>query len=121
FPSNPSTIIAKRLGQFVKDGGRKVVVSDGDWRAMRLMRDFTAQHGADPGFERWLADAKPLSHLKSLRDALDLEGLHRVDADAKLEGNGRQVKAERPAPLPSVSTQAAPATMVAPVGAGEPT
>lgn len=75
YPSNPQTNIAKYLGQFISNRGRRVVVADADVRVMSAMRKFRLQHIQNPDFVTWLQRTRPLSHLKSLRDALELEDL----------------------------------------------
>jgi Helicase HerA, central domain len=73
FPTNPKTVIAKQIGKLIARGGRRVVVEDSDWRAMRAMKAFREQHRADPAFAAWLAEEKPLSRLESLRKILALD------------------------------------------------
>lgn len=74
-PTSGSSLIAKLLAQLFKRGGRKVVVSDSDWRAMAAMRKFRSQHRDDPQFGDWLRQSRPLARLKSLRDLLALDDL----------------------------------------------
>ena len=37
YPSSPKAAVVQQLGQLIKDGGRKVVVQDSDWRAMMAL------------------------------------------------------------------------------------
>jgi hypothetical protein len=73
FPSNPATQIAQILGRFVAAGGRKVVVSDSDWRTMLALRAFREEHQDNPGFAAWLTSSRPLGQLDSLRAMIDLD------------------------------------------------
>lgn len=67
--------IAQQLAQLCRRGGRLVVAEDSDWRIMRAMQQFREEHGRDPHFAAWLKAERPLSRLRTLREALDLEDL----------------------------------------------
>jgi hypothetical protein len=73
FPSSPTTKVAQQLGAFVKAGGRKVVVSDADWRTMQALINFVDEQGDHGDLPAWLQEARPLGHLRSMRLALDLD------------------------------------------------
>jgi energy-coupling factor transporter ATP-binding protein EcfA2 len=73
FPSSPTAVVSKQIGKLITRGGRRVVVEDSDWRAIQAMRAFRERHRADPAFEAWLAEEKPLSRLESLRKILALD------------------------------------------------
>lgn len=75
FPDNPKTKIAQQIAAVVAVGGRRVVVEDSDWRAMRAMQTFLVQYEQEPGFADWLQTERPLAQLKSLRETLDLDAL----------------------------------------------
>jgi hypothetical protein len=75
FPDNPKTKIAQQIAAVVAVGGRRVVVEDSDWRAMRAMQTFLVQYEQEPGFADWLQTERPLAQLKSLREILDLDAL----------------------------------------------
>ncbi|WP_206028712.1 helicase HerA-like domain-containing protein [Thalassoroseus pseudoceratinae] len=79
FPKSPTSQISKQLGQLVAKGGRRVVVQDTDWRTMLAMQSFRKQHHADPQFSTWLAETKPLSQLKSIRDIFGIDGSFSFD------------------------------------------
>ena len=67
FPDNPRTKLARRLGEIVAGGGRKVVVQDTDWRTIMAFLAFQERHLRVPGFEEWTRRDRPLSQLPSLR------------------------------------------------------
>ncbi len=73
FPSSPKAAVVQQLGQLIKDGGRKVVVQDSDWRTMIALSGFRKQKGADSGFAAWLKQTRPLTSISSLRAILDLD------------------------------------------------
>jgi Helicase HerA, central domain len=75
FPTDPKTAIVKQLGEFVKAGGRRVVVEDSDWRVMAAYQPFRARHQNAPGFMSWLKQGQPLSRLRSVRLILDLDNV----------------------------------------------
>uniref|UniRef100_UPI0013EA9D7E helicase HerA-like domain-containing protein n=1 Tax=Aquisphaera insulae TaxID=2712864 RepID=UPI0013EA9D7E len=87
FPSNPTTQIAKRIGELTDKGARAVVVEDSDWRTMMAYPDYAAKFRDDPAFSTWRKRSRPLSSLDSIRRILDLDGLER----------GRPAKVEPPA------------------------
>lgn len=73
FPSDPKTKIAIRLGEFVAKGGKKVMISDSDWRSMVALESFRKQYEQQPEFMHWLHDERPLLSLPSFQQILDLE------------------------------------------------
>lgn len=75
FPSNPSTKIAKQIGQFLSEGGRRAHVADSDWRTMMAIQSFEQQYGDRPDYQAWLQAEQPLSQLPSLQRILDLKNL----------------------------------------------
>lgn len=76
FPDNPKSKIALQLGEFVANGGKKVLVSDADWRTMVAMESFREQYAQQqPGFTHWLQDKQPLLSLPSFQQILDLTGI----------------------------------------------
>ncbi|PTN12281.1 AAA family ATPase [Nitrosomonas aestuarii] len=73
FPSDPKTKIAVRLGEFVAMGGKRVIVSDSDWRAMVAMESFRKQYEQQPQFLHWLQTERPLLGLPSFQHILDIK------------------------------------------------
>jgi AAA ATPase domain len=93
FPDDPRTKVSRQLGQLVSQGGRRVLIEDADWRTIIALRAFERDRGADPDFAHWLRDVRPLSHLASLAEILDLDAL--------------RVRAAEPAPAAEASVSAA--------------
>ncbi|MEO1146748.1 MAG: AAA family ATPase [Cyanobacteria bacterium J06638_22] len=75
FPSNPKTQIAKQIGQFLSEGGRRAQVADSDWRTMIAIQSFEQKYGDRPAYSAWLQAEQPLSQLPSLQRILDLSNL----------------------------------------------
>ncbi|SFM36365.1 AAA family ATPase [Nitrosomonas communis] len=73
FPDTPKAKIAQRLGQFVAKGGKKVMISDSDWRRMVAMESFRSQYKQKPEFMEWLNNERPLLSLPSVQQILELE------------------------------------------------
>jgi energy-coupling factor transporter ATP-binding protein EcfA2 len=73
FPDNPRTKVFKELGELLRDGGRRVTMHDGDWRAIMAFRAFTGRYGDDPSFTAWRRQERPLARLTSLRTLLMIE------------------------------------------------
>lgn len=72
FPKSPQAAVVQQLGRLIKDGGRRVVVEDSDWRTMMALSSFRGKHGSDARFASWLKVTHPLTSLASLREILNL-------------------------------------------------
>ena len=92
FPSSPNAVVTRDIVKLVKPKGRgrKVVVSNSDWRAMAAFREFHAKHKAEPGFAAWQKAERPLAELPAVTAILDLNTLLAQ----------RPVSGERPLPPP---------------------
>lgn len=99
FPANPKTKVAIRLGEFIASGGKKVLVSDADWRTMVAMESFREQYAQQPDFMPWLQNEQPLLGLPSFQQILDLTDIPPVPTrDSRLPED----------PLISVNPQPSP-------------
>ncbi|WP_006786403.1 ATP-binding protein [Thiorhodospira sibirica] len=115
FPSNPKTQIAKRLGQFIAQGGRRVVVENSDWREMVALQSFRQQYAQHDCFATWLQTEKPLSHLPSLQAMLDLASLSVAPPPSEHTAPPAPAVAPTPSPQPPPTTHntaSPPATSV---------
>jgi energy-coupling factor transporter ATP-binding protein EcfA2 len=92
FPTDLKQKASTELAKLVKPKGRgrKVVVSNSDWRAMAAFREFHAKHQAEPGFAAWQKAERPLAELPAVSAILDLNTLLAQ----------RPVSGERPLPPP---------------------
>lgn len=76
FPPEGKTAVAQLLHRLSADGGRKVVVGQGEWERMLTLQYFTPCVDREPGFLAWLKAAKPMStDLESIRELLMLDEL----------------------------------------------
>lgn len=81
FPRSPRSKVARQIAAMIARGGRAVVISDADWRALAALPAFAAEHGRHVDFQRWRAAERPLSRLPALRQLLALDDL--IDAATK--------------------------------------
>jgi AAA ATPase domain/Helicase HerA, central domain len=63
--------VTKALDKALKSGGRKVIVTDADWRAILALREFTEKHQGAAHFDAWLQQPHA-SRLGAIRQILDL-------------------------------------------------
>ena len=77
FPTGSSSVVVQQIVTLIapRGKGRRVVVSNSDWRALAAFRDFHAKHHADPGFADWQRADKPLSGLPAMTAILALDKL----------------------------------------------
>lgn len=92
FPTSPTAVVSKELAKLMKPRGkgRKVVVSDSDWRAMAAFRQFHEQHRTAAGYADWRRADRPLAGRPAVSAVLSLDELLR----------DRPTSAERPLPPP---------------------
>jgi GTPase SAR1 family protein len=130
FPPNRKNQTAQAFRKFRDGGGRSILVPICEWERMMTMRAFHAHHRYDPGFSRWLEEAKLLSGLAPMVQLLRLDLLGRPlpkAASAYSEPNGtgkttgpttRQIQGEpvqtnrlasEPSPAPPPGLPEAPA------------
>ncbi|WP_082407829.1 AAA family ATPase [Verrucomicrobium spinosum] len=110
FPESPRTVIAKKLGELIAEGGARTIVEDSDWRAMAAMQTFVARHGSRQGFAEWLLSETPLTKLRPVSMILNLHNLPAAPAvPAVLSGSTGRVDAE---PDKTTPTEPAPASLV---------
>jgi len=94
FPKRPQAAVVQQLGRLIKDGGRRVVVEDSDWRTMMAFSGFRGKHGLDTRFATWLKMTHPLTSLTSLREVLLL---YPGGQEAVEKANGRTGRASQSA------------------------
>lgn len=73
YPPPGSSRVAQLLKALLQDGGRRIVITDADWRFLHAFQGFCAEKAAVPGLEDWMRDECPLSGLPSIRAILNLE------------------------------------------------
>jgi hypothetical protein len=75
FPENPLTDTVRLLGEMIADGARRAVLEDSELLTMLALRRFRERERAHPQLSEWLQQANPLTQLRALRLALDLDHL----------------------------------------------
>ena len=120
FPKTGKAV--EELAKLVKPkgNGRKLVVSDSDWRAMAAFRAFHARHHVEPGFALWQQTDQPLSGLPAVAQILDLSGLvaKPIPAPPPPTPPPPPVGVAKAVPPPPPSAPATPST-TAPIRLGE--
>ena len=76
FPGKtPTAQIAKQFAEMIKEGGRRVVIDDAEWRAMDALREFLPRQTEGALVAAWQAAEQPLSRLPGLRELLRIDAL----------------------------------------------
>lgn len=118
FPKTPGAETVRLLAKLCRPVGshRKVVVANGDWRAMAAFREFAHAHHTKPGFREWRRTDRPLAGLPSLRKILDLDALEAAGPPKSLPPSPPPPPAglAKPTPVP-VAPPAPPAPPPVPV------
>ncbi len=71
YPSNPRTKIVKVLGEVLKSGGKKLVVTQDELRAIGAYSGFVDAHQSQASFEAWARQRRPLSDLAVLAPLIE--------------------------------------------------
>jgi hypothetical protein len=74
YPPPGTSKVAQLLKVLLQDGGRRIVVTDSDWRFLHALRSFCDAKEPVVGLADWLRDERPLSGLTAMRSILDLDG-----------------------------------------------
>jgi GTPase SAR1 family protein len=77
FPPNKKNQTALAYRKYRESGGRSVLVPIPEWERMIAVRQFHDDHGHDPGFRAWVAQARLLSALPPIMQLLRLDLLMR--------------------------------------------
>ncbi|MEM9492835.1 MAG: DUF87 domain-containing protein, partial [Myxococcota bacterium] len=80
YPNSPRARVVKQLGEMLRDGGRRVVVEDTEWRTMSALQAFSRDCGDRPGFAAWRRATQPLGQLTALRELLALDKVRKRSA-----------------------------------------
>jgi hypothetical protein len=73
YPRPGKNQITERLKAVLAAGGRRVLVTDAEWRYWKALQTFLKAYEQQGGVDRWLESAKPLSSNSVLREILALD------------------------------------------------
>lgn len=79
FPRNPATLIAKKIGEFITRGGRRIVAQDSELNELNAFRNFQSKYAERNDFKNWLLHALPLTQINCLREILNLRDLKETE------------------------------------------
>lgn len=127
-PQSRKTLVAAKIADVIKNGGRRAVVEDIDWRTMAAFREFRSAHDRDPQFHAWMMAENHLSRLLPLIHVLALDNLNDASSEKDSsptpptlvsQGSPAPVAPTKPPP-PPVQTVATIEAPVPVVGAAAP-
>ncbi len=99
YPKGAGTKVAKKIGELVAGGGKRLSLLDSELRTVLALRAFEARHNATPGFAAWRAADNPLTQLALFDELLGLQRLAMLRV--------APVLAPAPPPTPATSPAAA--------------
>lgn len=107
---SPTSQIAKQCAAMIKEGGRRVVIEDAEWRTLDALRAFLETPGDARALAAWRAEEQPLSRLPGLRELLRVDALRqRVRSETSLPPvEPKPTDPESGKKVPSKSEPAAP-------------
>ena len=100
----PASQIAKQFAAMIKEGGRRVVIEDAEWRTMAALREFLPRQTDPAVTAAWRAAERPLARLAGLRELLRIDQLPLAP---------RAAAPAAPALKTSADSESAPATTAA--------
>ncbi len=74
----PGSQIAKQFAAMIKEGGRRVVIEDAEWRTIQALREFLPRQTDPAATDAWRAAERPLARLPGLRELLRVDALPRA-------------------------------------------
>lgn len=113
YPQPGTSKVAQLLKALLQNGGRRVVITDSDWRFFHALRSFCEANATMSGLAEWIREERPLSGLTAVRSILNLDATPprpSVSTPPKPENPvppppppERSRPTERPAPLPGTA------------------
>jgi adenylylsulfate kinase-like enzyme len=73
YPHSGKSEVAEKLKQLLAEGGRRVLITDAEWRRILALKLFLATREDSPDVDEWLSQERPLSGLSAVRDILELD------------------------------------------------
>ncbi|HTV22756.1 MAG TPA: AAA family ATPase, partial [Polyangiaceae bacterium] len=73
YPRPGKSQVADKLKLLLQEGGRRVLITDAEWRRMLALKLFLANRDDDDDVDAWLERERPLSGLAAIREILELD------------------------------------------------
>ena len=73
YPRPGKSQVAEKLKQLLVEGGRRVLITDGEWRRILALKLFLAARADESDVDAWLEREQPLSGLSAVREILELD------------------------------------------------
>ena len=91
---SPASQIAKQFATMIKDGGRRVVIEDAEWRTLEALREFLPRQTDANVTGAWRSAEQPLARLAGLRDLLRIDALPKPARVVAVDASGSPVQSE---------------------------
>jgi len=73
YPRPGKSQVADKLKMLLQEGGRRVLITDAEWRRMLALKLFLAGRDDSDDVDAWLERERPLSGLAAIREILELD------------------------------------------------
>ena len=73
YPRPGKSQVAEKLKQLLVEGGRRVLITDAEWRRILALKLFLAAREDESDVDAWLEREQPLSGLSAVREILELD------------------------------------------------
>jgi hypothetical protein len=73
YPRPGKSQVAEKLKLLLSEGGRRVLITDAEWRRMLALKLFLTTREDDPDIDTWLERERPISTLYAIREILELD------------------------------------------------
>lgn len=73
YPRPGKTQVAEKLKMLLQEGGRRVLITDAEWRRMLALKLFLAPREDTQAIDAWLERERPISGLNAIREILELD------------------------------------------------
>ncbi|HKO93981.1 MAG TPA: hypothetical protein VJU61_22660, partial [Polyangiaceae bacterium] len=75
YPRPGKAQVSEKLKGLLQDGGRRVVITDTEWRRMHALQRFMSQRPGTPAMKAWLEQDRPLLNITAIREILNLDAV----------------------------------------------
>jgi hypothetical protein len=73
YPRPGKSQVAEKLKLLLSEGGRRVLITDAEWRRMLALKLFLTTREDSPDIDVWLERERPISSLNAIREILELD------------------------------------------------